>query len=233
MDLLLSESIRLTECERIIEKGLQTFVEVGNALLEIRDSRLYRQDFKRFEDYLKERWSMSRSYAHRIIEASQFSALLPNGNKPTSEGQARAMMADVVKKAAVQARSDTSGTIGDECVEHWPKPKAKDVEAATDQLKAPLKPDDSPITIKKLTKVLVKELREVFARHGLGCGITSSTTEGEAEEVIVTECGWRNTAIVDRGKITFKFYRERNRREEFIGQEAARKWLMDSLHGKK
>ena len=43
---------RLAELEAIIETGTQTFVEVGNALLEIRKRRLYReQGYKTFEDY--------------------------------------------------------------------------------------------------------------------------------------------------------------------------------------
>lgn len=33
---------RRGELEAAIERGLQTFVEVGNAIREIRDSRLYR-----------------------------------------------------------------------------------------------------------------------------------------------------------------------------------------------
>ena len=39
------ETGRLAALEQTIERGLQTFVEVGTALLEIRDSRLYRQAF--------------------------------------------------------------------------------------------------------------------------------------------------------------------------------------------
>ncbi len=38
----ITEQERLNNCERIIERGLNTFVDVGLALLEIRDNRLYR-----------------------------------------------------------------------------------------------------------------------------------------------------------------------------------------------
>ncbi len=37
-----SESQQLSKLESVITKGMKTFVEVGNALKEIRDSRLYR-----------------------------------------------------------------------------------------------------------------------------------------------------------------------------------------------
>lgn len=81
---------RLVELEGVIQGGLQTFTEVGQALLEIRDSRLYRfGGFATIDDYLRERWHMSRSYAHRIMEATEVQAALPMGNGLTTERQAR------------------------------------------------------------------------------------------------------------------------------------------------
>ena len=66
------------------------FVKVGNALLEIRDSRLYRQQFPTFEAYCKERWGMNRRYANRIIEAAGVvESLGPIGPKPQTESQTR------------------------------------------------------------------------------------------------------------------------------------------------
>lgn len=85
------ESSRLTELETVIEHGLKTFVDVGNALLEIRDSRLYRAEHGTFEDYCRDRWGMSRIHAHRMIEAASVTSnLLPIGNiLPANEAQAR------------------------------------------------------------------------------------------------------------------------------------------------
>lgn len=40
----------LEENEAIIERGLATFVEVGTALAEIRDNRLYRESHGTFEE---------------------------------------------------------------------------------------------------------------------------------------------------------------------------------------
>ena len=85
-------SQNLQELETIIETGLRTFVEVGEALLEIRDRRLYRESHKTFEDYCRERWGMSRIYAHRSIEAAKIAKiLLPIGNI-SSESQARELV---------------------------------------------------------------------------------------------------------------------------------------------
>jgi hypothetical protein len=72
MDELLSltEHNRLAELEQTIEAGLQTFVEVGLALREVRDSRLYRVTHGRFEDYCKERWQIERRRAYQLIDAA-------------------------------------------------------------------------------------------------------------------------------------------------------------------
>ena len=51
---------RLAECEAVIERGQQTFIEVGQALMEIRDSRLYRETHATFEAYCNERWGWTR-----------------------------------------------------------------------------------------------------------------------------------------------------------------------------
>lgn len=76
--------------EGIIEGGLQTFVEVGSALMEIRNSRLYRASHATFEDYCRQRWGMSRIHAHRMIEAETVAThLLPIGNIPATESVAR------------------------------------------------------------------------------------------------------------------------------------------------
>lgn len=66
-----AERGRLAECEAVIERGLKTFVDVGNALLEIRDSRLYRAEFGTFEDYCRQRWNLSKPYATQMIQAAE------------------------------------------------------------------------------------------------------------------------------------------------------------------
>ena len=67
----------LTVCEQIIERGLGTFVEVGQALVRIRNGRLYRADFPTFETYCESRWSMSRRRDPRPSHRSRGRALDP------------------------------------------------------------------------------------------------------------------------------------------------------------
>jgi hypothetical protein len=87
-----TESSRLSDLEVTIERGLSNFIEVGNALLEIRRSRLYRSTNESFEQYCKEKWSMSETHANRLIQAGEFANNVkdtPMGVLPQTERVAR------------------------------------------------------------------------------------------------------------------------------------------------
>jgi hypothetical protein len=60
----------LEHYEQIIAQGIQTFVQVGQALLAIRELKLYRADYPTFEEYCRKRWDLSRPYAYQLMEAS-------------------------------------------------------------------------------------------------------------------------------------------------------------------
>lgn len=87
----IDESHELERCEVVIKQGLQTFIEVGQALMTIKEKRLYRIGFKTFEDYCIERWSISRIRAFQLIEAANvISGLLTMVDiLPQSERQVR------------------------------------------------------------------------------------------------------------------------------------------------
>jgi len=79
----LAESKRLIELEKVIEAGQQTFIEVGTALAEIRDARLYKADYKTFENYCVSKWGFKRAHAYRLIAAAGIAKdLSPNGDTP-------------------------------------------------------------------------------------------------------------------------------------------------------
>jgi hypothetical protein len=61
-----SERERLRQLEAIIQRGLETFFEVGRALEEIRSSRLYRQTYPTFAAYVRDRWAISLSRANQL-----------------------------------------------------------------------------------------------------------------------------------------------------------------------
>lgn len=91
------ETSELAALEKTIERGLSNFVEVGNALMEVRDRKLYKEvlGFKTFEAYCEERWNLTRRRAYQMIDAAGATEVL--GNKlhktdgPQNERQALAL----------------------------------------------------------------------------------------------------------------------------------------------
>ena len=87
----------LPHYEAVIERGLKTFCEVGEALLAIRDGRLYRQDYSTFEDYCISRWGLARSRAYQLMDAAEVVGTLRMSTivdiLPATESQARPLVA--------------------------------------------------------------------------------------------------------------------------------------------
>jgi len=69
-ELSTDESMELERCETIIERGLKTFLEVGTALAQVRDLRLYRGEYDTFEAYCDERWGLKRQRAYELMNAA-------------------------------------------------------------------------------------------------------------------------------------------------------------------
>jgi N6-adenosine-specific RNA methylase IME4 len=83
MEVEVVSSQDLDELEARLESSLTVaFVLAGDSLRAIREGKLYkRRGYSTFEDYCETRWQLSRSYAHRLIDASSVhDILLPTGN---------------------------------------------------------------------------------------------------------------------------------------------------------
>jgi len=127
LSLTLEQRAELQRCERVIQSGLETFELVGNALLSVRDSKLYRETHGTFEDYCREKWAIERAHAHRLIGAAKVVAnLSPTGDTPKTERQARPLtkLEPEQQKEAWTAAVEASGG----------QPTAKHVEAAVEQI---------------------------------------------------------------------------------------------------
>lgn len=110
-----AEKRHLGALEKRIAAGLQTFREVGSALLEIRDSRLYRDTHASFEAYCQERWSINRTVAYRFMDSAKVVQVLGDPPDLKNEAQARELITllDEPEKAkkvwkAVEERSETT-----------------------------------------------------------------------------------------------------------------------------
>ncbi|MCY7382866.1 MAG: hypothetical protein LH628_09880 [Microcoleus sp. CAN_BIN18] len=67
----IAERARLQQLESIVEQGLHTFYEVGKALEEIREQKLYRETHKNFEAYCHEKWGITKRRAYQFIDAAE------------------------------------------------------------------------------------------------------------------------------------------------------------------
>lgn len=85
-----AEASDLDECEQRIAKGMRTFVEVGTALLRIRDERLYRTTYGTFEDYCQQRWGFNRHRASQMITAAEVVTTVTTGDLPAPANEAQA-----------------------------------------------------------------------------------------------------------------------------------------------
>ena len=82
--------VPLAEHEATIERGLGTFVEVGEALLAIRDGRLYRESHDTFESYCRERWGFSRQRGNQLIDAAEMTTTVVTTGLPAPANEAQA-----------------------------------------------------------------------------------------------------------------------------------------------
>jgi hypothetical protein len=87
---------RLQELEQHIYDGMQQtmsgFIEVGAALLEVRQAKLYESAYHSFDEYCRKRWRIGRNYADKFIGAYDVVRRLREYNCtafPTSESVAR------------------------------------------------------------------------------------------------------------------------------------------------
>lgn len=139
----LRDQRRLIELEARIETGLQTFVEVGEALMEVRNSRLYRLTHSSFEAYCRSRWGFDRRKAADLIQASAVVKSLSETTDvlPTNEFQALELApvirdegVEVAAEVFAKARAATGKPTGmriREVIEQRTTQKEETVETAT------------------------------------------------------------------------------------------------------
>jgi hypothetical protein len=85
-----AETDRLVELEQAVDRGLQTFVEVGQSLAEIRDRKLYRASYDTFERYCRERWGFTRQRARQFIDAAAVTTVVVKAGLPAPANEAQA-----------------------------------------------------------------------------------------------------------------------------------------------
>lgn len=200
------EKRQLKEHESTIERGLSSFVEVGKALLAIKEGKLYTDHSETFEGYCKKRWNFGKSHAYRYIDAAKVvENLSPIGDiePPKTESVARVLaeigsetkQADAWAKINETAPKDKAGNpkitaaLARKVVEQVaPKPKAKSKpkEAAT------------PAQAKGKPTIDARKFQELSDHLGKGVRMASDLCEksGGAEHRDKVR-GWLGQAIAE------------------------------------
>lgn len=168
---------KLTKLETTIADGMETFIDVGNALKQIRDEGLYRDGYQTFQEYVKERWGWDKTYAYRLIKVAEVDASLPIGNsKPTAEAHYREVakappekQAAVVEAAAAKAEAEDR------------KPTAKDYREAVEEVVYEDAIDDEPekYEVEKFDRKVINAFRKCDNRLGTLKQLASELSETE------------------------------------------------------
>jgi hypothetical protein len=164
----IDESHELERCEVVIKQGLNTFIEVGEALFIIRDKRLYRREFKTFEDYCQQKWALSRQRVYQLIDASNvINHLSTMVDIPTSERQIRPLTSlepeiqkevwkEVVKQSEETRQPITAAKV-QSVVNDW-KPVNQEIKEIKNE---PMFAISTPEELLKKAKEVAKERAEV------------------------------------------------------------------------
>lgn len=127
----LAESKQLIQCERVIK---DSFFSAGEALMTIRDKKLYRADFDSFEEYCLEKWGYTRQRGYQLIESWKTLNSLPEKCQPLvdNERQMRALAQipeekreAVLKKIEKSGEDITAKSIGAAAPKPRPSPPVK------------------------------------------------------------------------------------------------------------
>lgn len=135
LSLSLDEQAELERLEAVIAKGLETFLEVGSALLDIREKRLYRQSHSTFGDYCRERWSISKTHAHRLMDSVD----VVNDLRKSPRGDIQALpQNEKVVRPLVNLTSEDRQTVwGESCHKANGHPTAEQVQQIVNETVPP------------------------------------------------------------------------------------------------
>lgn len=89
------ERATLKTLEARISRGWQSFTDVGDALLTVRDRKLYREKYRTFGDYSEKEWGFSRQRAHQLMDAATTTHALSTTVDIQSEREARELKGTV------------------------------------------------------------------------------------------------------------------------------------------
>jgi hypothetical protein len=119
---------------KIVEDGLGKFIEVGSALLEINERKLYRETHGTFEAFVSEKFGISRQRAYQLMDAAEIKSDLSTIRRQNitdqidSEFQLRELA-----KVGTEALPEIVEKIAEKCEAEGCKPTAKVIKSVVDE----------------------------------------------------------------------------------------------------
>lgn len=130
-----SQIAKLEKLEARIQRGLQTFVEVGDSLRIIRDDKLFSRDFDSFEAYCESKWGWSKRRGNQLIQAAGFVNALPPSLQTavTTEYDVRELktLPPAEQKAAIREAKKEGITVAESAKSFQEKPAVIDRKPGT------------------------------------------------------------------------------------------------------
>lgn len=141
----------LTELEAVVDSGLHKFIEVGEALAEIRERRLYRETHESFETYCSDRYNLKRQRAYEMMAAANVVARMSEISDivPERESHAAALaplrddppaMVEALAEAALETGGKPTAAIIERVVERRTKREPAPVAVQAEEI-IELEPD--------------------------------------------------------------------------------------------
>ena len=191
---------RLVVCEQTIAEGLDTFLAVGNALLEIQRGKLYRSSHRTFEGYCRERFQLKRQRAYELMGAAEVVNSLSEISDKTEvmnnlseisdkneNGTILSEISDKTENQALPARESHASVLAGLPVE-----VRRDVWAKVTQ---EARQTEKPITATRIKSAISQHTRSQKADVGEGSPASSATNQRLIKQIK------KATADAARGEI--------------------------------
>lgn len=137
----------LEQCERVIERSQARFVkDASDALLAIHDQRLYREQYKSFEDYLLKRWGISRATGYRMLETARELDVAPKPEKAKAQvsvSQGETNTSRALSKQPIEATATKKSTAPAQAPDGESAPSGAEALGGGDR-KSPQEPSTTP-----------------------------------------------------------------------------------------
>ena len=152
---------RLQSLEAVVERGRQTFIDVGLALAEIKRAKLYRSTHKTFEAYCVERFGFGQNYVGKLVAAAEtakeIGTTVPLSNERAAREftevpkEDRPKVAEAAKQVAAEKDRDKINS------RDVKEAKAKIYKVETKIEELPAEPDAEPVPTEPEPVTLVED----------------------------------------------------------------------------